>query len=65
MNSGRVRSGYQLKSLNAALNGISVPPVPQSMRANIVATKPMAPKTRCPVMSMTIIDANIVSAMYS
>ncbi len=65
MNSGRVSSGYQLKSLNAALNGISMPPSPQSARAATVATNPMAPNTRCPVISMSIIEANISRAIIS
>ena len=36
-----------------------------NMSANAVATNPMAPKTRCPVMSMTIIDVNMRIAMSS
>ena len=38
---------------------MSCPPVPQSMIAATAATAPMAPKTRCPVISITIIVANM------
>jgi hypothetical protein len=54
-----------LNSTNEALNGISSPPVPHSMRAKVAATKPITPKNRCPVRSNSIIDANMRRAMAS
>ena len=65
MNSGRVRSGYHFISLAAALKAISDPPSPHNNRAETTATKPMAPKIRWPVSSMTIIDENISRAISS
>ena len=65
MNSGSVSIGYQLSSPIEALNGISKPPSPHSSSAKPVATKPIAPNTRCPVRSSSIIEANIRSAMSS
>ncbi len=46
-------------------NGISTAPFPHSARAKTVATKPMAPKTRCPVSSISIIIENISRAIAS
>ena len=48
-----------------ALKGISKPPSPQSSRAAIAATKPIAPKTRCPVKSISIMVENMRMAMRS
>ena len=66
MNRGSVSIGNQLKSLNAALNGISMRArCRRASRAAPAATKPIAAKTRCPVSSITIIDANIRMAISS
>ena len=65
MNKGRVSSGYQLNSLNAALNGISTPPTPHNSSAKAVATKPMTPNTRWPASNITSIDENINSPISS
>jgi hypothetical protein len=65
MNIGRVRSGYHFISLMAALNAITDPPSPQSHKAANAPTKPIAPKTRWPVMSISIMVANIRRAMSS
>ncbi|MOA27020.1 hypothetical protein D3C78_1478600 [compost metagenome] len=62
-NSGRVSSGYHFISFIAALNGSSTPPSPHSSRAAAAATKPMAPNTRLPVSSNSIIEENISRAM--
>ncbi len=40
-------------------------PWPQRRSAAPAATKPMAPKTRCPVSSITISDENMRSVMSS
>ena len=56
MNIGRVRSGYHFMSFIAAENAISLPPSPHSASAAMAATAPMAAKTRCPVMSISIIE---------
>jgi hypothetical protein len=60
-----VRSGYQFSNAKAALKGISAAPLPQSNKAKRVATPPMAPKTRCPVSSMSIIEVKISIAISS
>jgi hypothetical protein len=65
MNIGRVRSGYHFMSFMLALKAISEPPSPHSNMADAAATKPMAPNTRCPVRSMSIIVENIMTAMSS
>ena len=65
MNIGRVRSGYHFMSFMAAANGTSAPPVPQSASAATAATPPIAPKTRCPVRSISIIEANMSRAIIS
>ena len=65
MNIGSVRSGYHFISFIAAENGMSDPPVPQRKKAETAATTPMAAKTRWPVMSRSIIEANMRSAMCS
>ena len=52
-------------SFIAAEKGSSPPPSPHSRRAATAATEPMAANTRCPVMSMSIIDANMRSAIVS
>jgi hypothetical protein len=49
----------------AALNASCDPPSPQSASAATTATIPMAPKTRCPVSSISIIAANIRRAIIS
>ena len=65
MNSGRVSSGYHFISFMAAENPSCEPPVPHSSKAEATATNPMAPNTRCPVMSISIMVENIISAMSS
>ena len=65
MNIGRVSSGYHFMSFIAAEKAISPPPSPHSARAAMTATEPMAANTRCPVMSISIIEANIVKAIVS
>ena len=65
MNIGSVRSGYHFISFIAAENGISAPPVPQSMSPAKAPTKPIAPNTRCPVKSISIIELNIRMAIIS
>ena len=52
-------------SFIAAEKAISLPPSPQSRRAAMTATEPIAAKTRCPVMSISIIEANMRSAIIS
>ena len=65
INIGNVSSGYHFISFIAAVKGMSEPPTPQSVIAAIEATMPIAPKTRCPVRSITIIDENIRPAIIS
>ena len=66
MNIGRVRSGYHFMSFIAAEKGMSTPPVPpQSNKAAAAPTKPMAPNTRWPVNSITIMVENMSSAVAS
>ncbi len=65
MNIGSVSSGYHFISFIAAENGMSDPPVPHSSMAAAAPTKPMAPNTRCPVMSISIMVENISSAIIS
>jgi len=65
MNMGSVSSGYHFMSFIAAENGMSSPPTPQSRRPATVATKPMAAKTRCPVISISIMVLNISRAITS
>ena len=54
-----------LMSFMAAEKARSDPPVPHRASAETTATKPMAANTRCPVMSISIIDANMSSAIIS
>jgi hypothetical protein len=65
MNRGRVSRGYHFINFMAALKAISDPPSPHSHRAATTATKPMAPNTRWPVSSMTIMELNISRAIIS
>src|SRR6056297_681301 len=65
MNIGRVSSGYHFISFIAAENGISTPPVPQSKTPASAPMKPMAPNTRCPVISISIMPANMTMAIHS
>ena len=65
MNIGSVSSGYHFMSFIAAEKAISLPPSPHSASAEMTATEPIAAKTRCPVMSISIIEANISSAIIS
>ena len=65
MNIGRVSSGYHFISFIAAEKAISLPPSPHKTSAASAATAPIAAKTRCPVMSISIIEANISSAIIS
>jgi len=48
-----------------ALKAISVPPVPQRKAPATAPTKPMAPKTRCPVSMSSPMDANMMRATVS
>ena len=64
MNIGSVSSGYHFMSFIAAEKAISLPPS-HSASAEMTATEPIAAKTRCPVMSISIIEANISSAIIS
>ena len=54
-----------MNSLNAAVNGISTPPSPQSSRAATVETMPMAANTRWPVSSISSMEPNMMMAMAS
>ena len=65
MNIGRVSRGYHFMSFIAAEKPISLPPSPQRRSAAMTATEPIAAKTRCPVMSISIIEANIRVAISS
>ena len=65
MNIGSVINGYHFISLTVALNAISEPPSPHSNKAANPPTNPIAPNTRCPVSSISIMVANINSAMNS
>ena len=65
MNIGSVSSGYHFISFMAAEKGMSWPPVPHSARAAMAATAPIAPKTRCPVNSISIMAANMKKAIIS
>ena len=65
MNIGSVRSGYHFMSFIAAEKPISLPPSPHSRSAAMTATEPIAANTRCPVMSISIIDANMSRAIIS
>ena len=62
---GTVISGYQFSTWKAALNGISNEPLPHSHKAAAVPTKPITPKTRCPVPISSSIEANMKIVMYS
>ncbi len=46
MNIGSVRSGYHFISFITPENGMSLPPVPQSNKAESAAMNPIAPNTR-------------------
>ena len=65
MNIGSVSIGYHFISFIAAENGTSTPPTPQSIMPAAAPTKPIAPKTRCPVKSITIMVLNITMAIIS
>ena len=65
MNIGRVSSGYQFISFIADEKGMSEPPVPHRANAAAAATAPIAPKTRWPVISISIMEANMKMAMRS
>ena len=65
MKNGTVISGYQFSTWKLALNGISKPPFPHSQSAAAAPTKPITPKTRCPVISSTIIVTNMKMVMNS
>ena len=62
---GTVISGYQFSTWKDALNGISKAPSPHSQRAAAEPTKPITPKTRCPVNKSTIMVPNMKSVMNS
>ncbi len=64
-NIGSVSSGYHFISFIAAEKPRTEPPVPHSIMAEATATKPIAANTRCPVRSISIIDANIIRAIIS
>ncbi len=65
MNIGSVISGYHFIKVMLAEKPIFCPAVPQSARADAVATKPITPKTRCPVIIISIIVENISKAIIS
>ena len=65
MNIGSVKSGYHFISFIAAEKGRSEPPVPQSANDATAATPPMTPNTRWPVISISIIEENIMIAIIS
>ena len=65
INIGKVKSGYHFINFIADEKGISDPPVPHRVTAAMAATAPIAPKTRCPVNSSSIIEENIKSAIIS
>ena len=65
MNKGRVSIGYHLNNFHEAVNGISTAPLPHIKSAAAAATKPIAPKTRCPVNSIKTIVENIKIAIAS
>ena len=64
-NIGTVSSGYQFRSLMLASNPSSYPPVPHSHRAKTLPMNPIAPNTRCPVRSMSIMPPNIRNMIIS
>ena len=57
--------GYHLNNFHDAVKGISTAPLPHISKAAAAATKPMAPKTRCPVKSIKTIVENIKIAIAS
>ena len=63
MNIGSVSNGYHVISFIAAENGMSCPPAPHSASAAMAATAPIAPNTRWPVNSISIMLANIKMAI--
>lgn len=65
MNIGRVSSGYHFISFMAEANGMSEPPVPHNVSAETAATAPITANTRCPVMSSSIIEENMSTAISS
>ena len=65
MNIGSVSSGYHFISFIAAAKPRSDPPTPQRKTEAVTATKPMAPKTRWPVIIISIIVLNIMIAIMS
>ena len=58
-------AGAALFSCSAPRRGLSEPPVPHRVSAATAATAPIAPNTRCPVNSISIIDANMKMAIIS
>ena len=67
MNIGSVTSAFHFIAFIAAPKARSTnsDPVPQSSNAEMVATEPMAPNTRWPVASISIIDTNMRIAISS
>ncbi len=64
-NIGSVRSAFHFISFMTEENPMSDPPGPQSRIAATTATKPMAPKTRCPVIIIRSMVENIRVAIIS
>ena len=64
-NIGSVSSAFHFISFITAEKPMSVPPGPQSASAATTATKPMAPKTRCPVIIISSMVENISVAIHS
>ena len=62
---GTVIRGYQFRTWKAALKGISKEPWPQRASAAADPTKPITPKTRCPVAIRSSMEANMKMVMYS
>ena len=66
MNIGSVNKGYHFISFIAAEKPMSNPPLsPHSNRAATTATNPIAPNTRCPVSSISIMVENMRVAIIS
>ena len=64
-NMGSDSSGYHFISFIEAEKPMLCPPVPQREMAATTATKPMIPKTRCPVIIISSMVANIRAAIIS
>ena len=66
MNIGRVSRGYHFMSFIAGREGHLAPSLaPEQEGGDDRGPRPIAAKTRCPVMSISIIEANMRSAIIS